>query len=506
MNRTTSSRLFWCGLTAAAACNAVAAPQRPNVLLIVSEDNGLDLGCYGNAHVSTPHLDRLARQGVCFTQGYVPYSVSSPSRGVLFTGLYPHQNGQVGLATHNYAMYDGVKTLPKYLGELGYKTGCIGKIHVNPESEIPFDYWAIRGSNFAKKDLNGYARQASKFVDSVADGRPFFLTVNFPDAHFPVQDNVEGLPTVQIPQGKLGEGMSYVGVNSPRHRQYTTSYYNCMNRLDEAVGMLLDSMERRGVLDNTVVLYISDHGAQFPRAKGSNYEAALRVPFIAYWKGVTPVGAVRDEMISTVDFLPTFIALAGGTPPDFMPGRDLTPILEGKKVDGWRTQIFAGGMGSFPQVHYPKRSVREGQYKLIVNYNSPLPDPQARWYRNQTDHYAGGISDEELALYASDLVQKAYALFEFPPRYELYDLEADPDEWNNLADNKNYEPILERLKKALAQWQADTKDPVADPVLLAMWNQEVWKALCEGVNYKENNFRWGYRDYFSFASPYKALY
>lgn len=138
----------------------------PNILFIVSEDNGLDLGCYGNKTVHTPHLDGLASRGVRFTQAYVPYSISSPSRGVLFTGLYPHQNGQVGLATHNYSMYRGVKTLPKYMRELGYKTGCIGKIHVNPESEIPFDFWENRGSNFAKKNLKSYAEQAVRFVKS----------------------------------------------------------------------------------------------------------------------------------------------------------------------------------------------------------------------------------------------------------------------------------------------------------------------------------------------------
>lgn len=171
----------------------------PNILFIVSEDNGLDLGCYGNKSVHTPHLGSLA------------------SRGVLFTGLYPHQNGQVGLATHNDSMYRGVKTLPKYMRQLGYKTGCIGKIHVNPESEIPFDFWENSGSNFAKKRLKSYAEQAVRFVKSDED-KPFFLMVNFPDVHFPVQASVEGLPSIQIDERKV-EPMEFVGVDSPRHRE-----------------------------------------------------------------------------------------------------------------------------------------------------------------------------------------------------------------------------------------------------------------------------------------------
>lgn len=472
----------------------------PNILFIVSEDNGLDLGCYGNKAVHTPHLDSLASRGMRFTQAYVPYSISSPSRGVLFTGLYPHQNGQVGLATHNYSMYRGVKTLPKYMRELGYKTGCIGKIHVNPESEIPFDFWENRGSNFAKKNLKSYAEQAVRFVKSDqredgGDSKPFFLMVNFPDAHFPVQASVEGLPSIQIDERKV-EPMEFVGVDSPRHREYVTNYYNCMNRLDESVGMLLDSLKAIGALDNTIIIYISDHGAQFPRAKGSNYEAALKIPMIVCWAGHTPKGAVDDRMISTVDMLPTFIAMAGGTAPAFMPGCDLRPVFEAKQTSNRRKYIFAGGMGSFPQVHYPRRSVRSDRYKLIVNYNSPLADPQAEYYRSQQDHYAGGIANAELES-APDSVKTAFAVFEYPPRYELYDLKNDPNEYHNLASKAEYAHELENLKQVLQEWQKQTKDPVADPKLLARWNSEVEYVMKNNVDYRAKDFRWGYLDYFS---------
>jgi len=110
---------------------------QPNILLIVSEDNGPDLGCYGNKDVYTPNLDKLASDGILFQNAFVTYSVCSPARGSIFTGLYPHQNGQIGLATHKFRMYESFKTLPVYLKEQGYRTGCLGKIHVNPESAIP---------------------------------------------------------------------------------------------------------------------------------------------------------------------------------------------------------------------------------------------------------------------------------------------------------------------------------------------------------------------------------
>src|SRR5690606_32183135 len=124
---------------------------KPSIILIVSEDNSADLGCYGNSVVHTPHLDRLAENGVRFTNAYTTYAVCSPSRSSIFTGLYPHQNGQLGWATHHYALYEHIKVLPQYLSGSGYKTGILGKIHVNPEEKFVFDFSALPGSNFQKK-------------------------------------------------------------------------------------------------------------------------------------------------------------------------------------------------------------------------------------------------------------------------------------------------------------------------------------------------------------------
>ncbi|MCK5370711.1 MAG: sulfatase-like hydrolase/transferase, partial [Cyclobacteriaceae bacterium] len=154
-----SNKVFFLVLIVSLACigcNGQTEKIKPNILLIVSEDNGPDLGCYGNANVYTPNLDKLSAEGVQFNNAFVTYSVCSPSRSTIFTGLYPHQNGQIGLATHKYRMYDGIKTLPVYLREAGYRSGCIGKVHVNPESEIPWDYrpgGLLNGSNFGKKSM-----------------------------------------------------------------------------------------------------------------------------------------------------------------------------------------------------------------------------------------------------------------------------------------------------------------------------------------------------------------
>ena len=175
-----------------------AKEVRPNILLIVSEDNSQDLGCYGNSIVHTPNLDRLAKNGVRFTNAYATTSVCSPSRSSMLTGLYAHQNGQLGWASHNYTLFDSIKVLPQYLEEVGYRTGIIGKIHVNPDERFNFDFRAIPGSNFQKRNLSEYALNAKKFVEENDSDEPYFLMVNFPDAHLPFQNDVEGLPTVNF--------------------------------------------------------------------------------------------------------------------------------------------------------------------------------------------------------------------------------------------------------------------------------------------------------------------
>jgi len=182
------------------ALYAVDAPKplsQPNVLLIVSEDNGPELGCYGDPYVQTPNLDRLAADGVRFTRAYVAQAGCSQSRAAYLTGLYPHQNGQIGLATWGFRMYR--KDTPNIVSSLkqeGYRTGIIGKLHINPAEAFPFDFKEIPTANFGRKNLGDYAKFARQFITSGAG--PFFLSVNYPDAHSPWLKQVEGLPKVPL--------------------------------------------------------------------------------------------------------------------------------------------------------------------------------------------------------------------------------------------------------------------------------------------------------------------
>jgi N-sulfoglucosamine sulfohydrolase len=478
-------------------CNAFVfgiKAQKPNILLIVAEDMSLDLGCYGNPYVNTPNLDRLATEGTRFSNAYTTYSVSSPSRGSIFTGLYPHQNGQIGLATHRYEMFEHIKTLPVYMKELGYRTACFGKIHVNPESAIPFDVWEIRSSNFQKKNLEQYAIKAKTFADK--SDQPFFIMVNFPDSHFPFQTQVEGRPAHLVDSTSVDKGLSFVGANSERIRENTTNYYNCVNRLDESVGMLLEAIKESGKLDNTIIFFLSDHGAQFSRGKHSNYEAGLKVPFMIKWKGHIPTNSVREELVSVIDLLPSFIELTGGTPPANMPGRSLLDLFK-KEKKPWRTYLFAGGMGSFPEVHFPRRSVRDERFKLILTVNHGKENPHFRFYSQGIGHFFAGTTVEEI-LHSPDFVQQGYRIWRLPPEYELYDLKNDPDEWHNLADNPKYAKEVDRLKLVLDQWREESGDMIRNRSLLERINKEMEETFNnkEIRNYqKDSTFRFEYIDY-----------
>lgn len=472
--------------------SCITEKERPNILFIVVEDASQDLGCYGNKVVHTPNIDNLAKEGSRFVNAYATYSVSSPSRGSIFTGLYPHQNGQMGLATHKYEMFPGMKTLPVYMKELGYRTGCLGKIHVNPEKNVPFDYWEIRSANFEKKGLHRYAEKAKEFIES--SDEPFYLQVNFPDSHFPIQKQVEGRPKVVVEPDDVTQEIPFIGVSSDHIRLNTANYYNCMNRLDESVGMLLEALEKTGKADNTIIFFISDHGAQFSRGKCSSYEGGLKIPFIVKGMKGIKAGETREELVSTLDLLPTFITLAGGKPAEILEGKSLEAIWDKEK--SWnREYLFAGGLGATPAMTYPRRSVRDERFKLIINEYSPRENPHYEFYKAATGHFAGGTQPEELEN-ASETVRKAYDRWKCPPKYELYDLQNDPYEWNDLSGNPAYGEIFERLKKVLYEWRVESGDLIVNQNILNMFRTDMDSILNNNINYrKDKNFHYPYLKY-----------
>ena len=262
-------------------CNA----SSPNILLIVSEDNGPELGCYG-APVKTPNIDKLAASGTLFENAYVPQAGCSQSRAALLTGLYPHQNGQIGLATWNYEMYsEKTPNIVNTLKDGGYHTGIIGKLHIKPKSAFRFDYKEIPKSNFQRNNPELYRTKALEFFKS--SKRPFYLQVNYPDAHRPFIPQVNGIPEKPLKASDVA-ALPYIGIDHPEIRQQTADYYNCIMRLDHYIGELINALKKSGKFDNTVIIYIGDHGADLPRGKRTCYEGGIRVPMIISWPNAKP--------------------------------------------------------------------------------------------------------------------------------------------------------------------------------------------------------------------------
>ncbi len=207
--------LTWalCAVHVTLGTRAVCADARPNILLVVSEDNGPELGCYGDPYVRTPVLDKLASQGVRFQNAYVSQAGCSQSRAALLTGLFPHQNGQIGLATWKFRMYAAeTPNIVRGLKAVGYRTGIIGKLHINPSSAFPFDFAKIPSSNFKREKLGEYANHAAEFFS--AGDAPFFLSVNYPDAHRPFLDRVDGIPR-DVLKGSDVKPLPYFGLDTP---------------------------------------------------------------------------------------------------------------------------------------------------------------------------------------------------------------------------------------------------------------------------------------------------
>ena len=452
------------------AFNNADVGKRPNVLLIVSEDNGPELGCYGDKHARTPNLDLLASEGVRFENAYVTQSVCSSSRSTLFTGLYPHQNGQLGLATHQFAMYRKWPTTYSILKDAGYRTGLIGKTHVNPASVVEdyVDFRRITSSNFSKRNLAEYAKESAAFIN--ASDQPFFLTVNYPDAHWPLQPQVEGRPS-DMSQPTEVRPMSYVGFDNERLRGHLAGFYNCMARLDDCVGELLKELADSGKSENTLVIYIGDHGAQFARGKVFVTEGGLRIPMIVRWPNHAKPGIVSKQLVSTVDLLPTIIDAAGGRVPEGVPGKVLQGVLEGQTLP-LRTHLFAERNCDSADLHFPQRSVRDARYKLIKTLLDDRPDPGAqKCLVNGASNFRGSPTHAELEK-SDPKTRQIYDTWLNPPPIQLYDLRNDPNEFDNLADDPDYHLIQQKLITALNEWQERTDDRIRYPQLLKRLTEE----------------------------------
>lgn len=445
-------------LLALLAAPLLAAAQ-PNLLLITADDLGPMLGCYGDKAVRTPNLDALAARGRLFDNAYVAQASCSPSRSAMFTGLYPHANGQYGLLNNDagFQLHEPLRrqTIPALLKQHGYRTGILGKLHVGPEASFPFDA-RLRADT---RDVRAAATEAGKFLRGSG---PFFLMANYSDPHvlgrsprppaeaFPTQ--YKGVPETPLKVGEVPP-LPFQQIDTPEQIERVTQYYNAVMRFDAAVGLLLAELAAAGHADDTVILLVGDHGPPFFRGKTSCYEGGVKVPMLAVWPGVFPAGERTPALVSTVDLLPTLLDAAGLPVPEGLHGRSLRHTLEpAQHREFLATEFHFHGSSPF----YPRRTIRDARFKLIHN----LRAGQAKPTTGIDGDAAYGMGQKPP--FAGSRIGNAFERAANPPEFELYDLQADPWEFDDLAGDPAQAATLARLQAALLDWRRQTNDPLLD--------------------------------------------
>lgn len=454
------------GASALATAGAFARENnRPNVVLIVSDDHGREtLGCYGNPVIETPNLDALAAEGVRFTNAFCTTASCSASRSVILSGKYNHANGQYGHqhSYHHFISFPDIMSLPVRLTEAGYRTGRIGKYHVAPDEVYRFDV-ALRGNDRSPVQM---AENCRDFITG-DDGKPFFLYFCTSDPHRGggVAKDLPGRPDRfgNRPQGY--PGVDEVKYNTedvvvppflpdlPECRAELAQYYQSVCRVDQGVGRLMRVLKQADKYDNTVVIYISDNGVAFPGAKTTLYEPGMNLPCIVRDPRQKKKSATCDALVNFADLAPTILDFAGALPSSgSLQGRSFKSVLNQEHPKGW-DETYASHTFHEITMYYPMRVVRRRKYKLIWNIAHGLDYPFA------SDLWASSTWQATIRAGSKYYGKRTVEAYLHRPKFELYDLEADPHEVKNLADDPKHEKVLTELKAKLKAFQKQTNDP-----------------------------------------------
>jgi N-sulfoglucosamine sulfohydrolase len=448
--------LTFLGLAFSTRATIAAETGRHNVLLLIADDLGLEVGCYGNKTIKTPNIDALAKNGSRFTDAFATVSSCSPSRASIYTGLFTHTSGQYGLAhaSHHFRTHENVKSLPSLLKPAGYRTGILGKIHVEPRSVYPFDEEITQGLA-GNRSVAVMAKKARQFVSDAGD-KPFCLVVGFSDPHRAARGfaNESKYPDVPVTAyDPKGVPLPYFIPDQPEARKDVADYYQSVSRLDHGVGLMMAVLKDTGHADDTLVIFLSDNGIPWPGAKTTLYDPGIHLPLIVSSPAQTKRGIANPNMASYVDILPTILDWAKVKAPADLPGRSLLPILESTKRSADWEIVYGSHQCHEVTMYYPMRMVRTAKYKYIMNLAHKLDYPfSSDLYNSPT--WQGIKKRGDKAIGTRDL-----ARYVNRPREELYDLEKDPNELKNVAGDEAYASVLTELRGKLKAWQEKTNDP-----------------------------------------------
>lgn len=452
--------------TAAAAALATpvrAQGKRPNILFAIADDWGLHAGAYGHTWIKTPAFDRIAREGVLFTNAFTSNPKCSPCRATILTG---RNTWQLKEAISHFSIFPNeFAVYPAELEKAGYFVGMTGK------GWGPGDYKSTgfahnpAGKEWQKRKLTppfagvSNADYAANFADFLAD-RPkdkpfcFWLGSHEPHRFYEEGSGVRaGRKPSEVPLPKYYP-------NAPLIKSDMLDYAMEVEWMDRHLGLALQKLEEIGELDNTLIIATSDHGMPFPRVKGQLYEHAFHIPFAVRWGGMKG-GRTVDDFINFRDIAPTFLEAAGLRPSITMTGKSFLDVLKSNKsgtVDATRNVMLVGkerhDLGRPNDQGYPARAIRTPEYFYVRNYE---PD---RWPAGNPETGYRNVDDSPTKTFLISRFDEYYKMsFGKRPPEELYDIKKDPDCVNNLAKDLNYAPVKRKLLERMEAMLKEEGDP-----------------------------------------------
>jgi len=414
---------------------------KPNIILFITHDQGEFLKCYNTEKtpnsLTTPNLDKLAKDGIRFTNYFCTAPQCSPSRGSIQTSLYPHQNGLMGLVNRGWSLPSSSKTIPMYLRESGYSTHLIGLQHeARDVKTLGYDSFSKRMKDY-RYDTNRMFSEYETFLEKHKnDEKPFYLNIGTIEIHRPfvIWSHANDNYSVKVPPFLP---------DNVKVRKDLSLFYGIINPVDEAIGKIIEILEKTGLRENTLFIYTTDHGSPFPRAKCTLYDPGIKTLLIMncpnqnLFKG----GKVLDQMISNIDLMPTLLDFIGAEIPENIEGKSFLPVLKDNTIP-FRSEIFTEK--NFHEIYDPLRSVRTKEFKYIRNF-----EPSEYLYQIPLD-IERGLSGQGL----KEKIKLKRVNEEF------YDLKNDPDEITNLINDTAYDAVLIDLRQNLVNWMKKTKDPL----------------------------------------------
>ncbi|MCA9150927.1 MAG: sulfatase [Planctomycetales bacterium] len=445
-------RIVFVTLLLAASVTTAAPSNRPNFLIIMADDCTYnDLPLYGGQNAQTPHINALARRGLTFNQAYVSSAMCQPCRAELFTGRYPLSNG---CCWNHSASRPTVQSLPHLLRPLGYRVGIAGKVHVEPASAFPFDAVAGFDSNCVRNPTQTHNLQAVRDYISTTHDTPFCLVIALVEPHVPwVMGDAS-----QYPPGKISLPANLA--DTPMTRRHFANYLAEITYMDGQVGEILQTLDDAGATDNTVVLFTSEQGAQFPGCKWTNWNTGVHTALIAAWPGHFAAGKRTDALVQYADVAPTLLELAHSESVHAFDGTSFARVLKGN-VSAHRDYAFAMHNNLPEGPRYPIRSVTDGEWHYLRNL---LPQ---ELYIEQHLMGGGRLNNPYWATWVG-IHPKRVDVYDKVKRYmlrpaeQLYHTTDDPYELHDLATSPQHQEIKARLSTKLDDWLKSQHDPGAE--------------------------------------------